>query len=200
MKKPQPRSRAALRSTAEPHPVPREPDDGKESGPVAVSLDTPRQKEAFEAAAALFHTGQFQPAQELFRQAAQGPNREMAHTALLHARMCERRLAAVELTPRSAEEHYNIAVALINQRRLEPAERHLRQALAQTPDSDHLYYVLSLCYGLGGDLAGAYDHLKRAIELRPQNRIAARNDPDFAEIGRQPPLAELLYPERADSG
>jgi hypothetical protein len=38
--------------------------------------------------------------------------------------------------------------------------------------------------------------MKRAIELRPQNRVAARNDPDFAEIGEQPPLAELLYPER----
>jgi len=124
----------------------------------------------------------------------------MAHTALLHARMCERRLAAVELTPHSTEEHYNLAVALINQGRFETAERHLQQALTQAPDSDHLYYVLSLCHGLGGDLAGAYDHLKRAIELRPQNRIAARNDPDFAEIGQQPPLVELLYPERADSG
>jgi tetratricopeptide (TPR) repeat protein len=165
-----------------------------------VSLDTARQKEAFEAAAALFHSGEFQPAGELFRKAARGPNREMAHVALLHARMCERRLAAAEMTPRSADEHYNIAVALINQGRLEPAERHLQEALAQTPDSDHLYYVLSLCHGLGGDLAGAYDHLKRAIELRPQNRIAARNDPDFAEIGQQPPLVELLYPERAESG
>ena len=197
MKKPLPRTKAAVRSTAEPRP---EPDDGKDSRPAAVSLDVPQQKEAFEAAAILFHSGQFQPAQELFGKAARGPNREMAHAALLHESMCARRLAAVQMTPRTAEEHYNVAVALVNQGRFEAAERHLQQALAQTPESDHLYYVLSLCHGLGGDLAGAYDHLKRAIELRPQNRIAARNDPDFAEIGRQPPLVELLYPELADSG
>jgi hypothetical protein len=38
--------------------------------------------------------------------------------------------------------------------------------------------------------------MKRAIEFEPRNRTIARNDPDFAEIGQQPPLCELLYPER----
>ena len=81
-------------------------------------------------------------------------------------------------------------------RRIEAAEQHLREALAQAPDNDHLYYVLALCRGWGGDLEGACAHMRRAIELQPRNRIVARNDPDFAEIGQRPPLQELLYPEK----
>jgi tetratricopeptide (TPR) repeat protein len=161
----------------------------------AEPFDASRQAQVFESAAVLFHSGQYHSAWELFRQAARGPSRAMVHTAQVYARMCQRRLAAAD-TPRTPEEHYNLAVALVNERRFEAAEKHLRAALAQAPDADHLYYVLALCRGLGGDLAGACTHMKRAIELRPQNRVAARNDPDFAEIGEQPPLAELLYPER----
>jgi hypothetical protein len=47
---------------------------------------------------------------------------------------------------------------------------------------------------LSGDLTGAYDSLKRAIELQPRNRAAARQDPDLEEILRHPPIHELLHP------
>jgi tetratricopeptide (TPR) repeat protein len=205
MKKPISRPKAALRQAAEPQvasppPANQAPAAVREPGPPADGFETGGQAEAFESAVRLFHSGQFRAARDLFQRAARGSSREVAHTALLHARMCERRLGAPEPAPKSAEDHYNYAVALVNQRRLETAEQHLQQALAQAPDSDHLYYVLALCRGLGGDLAGAYTHMKRAIELHPRNRMAARNDPDFAEIGQQPPLAELLYPERTRSG
>src|SRR2546430_7934473 len=46
-----------------------------------------------------------------------------------HVRMCERRLAAPAPEPKSAEERYNYAIALINLRNLEPARRHLATAL-----------------------------------------------------------------------
>lgn len=175
---------------------------GGDGGPGAAAepLDAGRQAETFEAAARLFNAGQFQSAHELFRQAARGPSREMAHSALLKARMCQRRLESSAAAPRSPEEHYNLAVALINERRLQAAEEHLRLALVQAPDSDHLYYVMALCRALGGDLAGASTHMRRAIELQPRNRFAARNDPDFAEVSQRSPLLELLYPERARSG
>jgi Flp pilus assembly protein TadD len=162
----------------------------------AGALEGAEQASAFETAIARFRSGQFAAARELFQKAARGPSREINHTALLHSRMCDRRIAGPTQTPKTAEEHYNYAVALINQHRIEAAEQHLREALAQAPDNDHLYYVLALCRGLGGDLDGAYAHMKRAIELQPRNRIVARNDPDFAEIGQRPPLQELLYPEK----
>ena len=203
MKKLNPRLKAVLQEPAEPRPLApgqEQPAGDGWPGAAVEPLNASQQVETFESAITLFHSGQFGPAQELFRKAARGPSRDVAHAALLHARMCQRRLEATPPDLQTAEDHYNFAVALINERRMEAAEQHLRLALAQAPNSDHLYYVLALCCGLGGDLAGAYAHMRRAIELRPQNRVTARNDPDFAEIGQLPPLAELLYPERRNSG
>jgi tetratricopeptide (TPR) repeat protein len=196
MKKTTARPKTAVRTLEEPTEAATQGSGGDGGRAVAAErLDASEQARAFEAAAVLFHSGQYRPALERFREAVRGPSREMAHAAHLYARMCQRRLDAAD-APRTPEEHYNLAVALVNERRFEAAEQHLRAALAQAPDGDHLYYVLALCRGLGGDLAGAYTHMRKAIELRPQNRVMARNDPDFAEIGQQPPLAELLYPER----
>jgi tetratricopeptide (TPR) repeat protein len=200
MKKPAPRSKShaqqASGSSALPASTGKETRAAPEGAAPAEAMDGAEQARAFEAAITLFHRARFASAKELFEKAARGPSREMSHTALLHSRMCDRRIAGAAQTPKTAEEHYNYAVALMNQRRIEAAEQHLRQALAEAPDNDHLYYVLALCRGLGGDLAGACVHMRRAIELQPRNRIMARNDPDFAEIGQQPPLQELLYPEK----
>src|SRR5690242_20836864 len=46
--------------------------------------------------------------------------------------------------------------------------------------ADHVLYALALAKGLAGDIDGAHDHLKRAIDLEPRNRISARQDADFA--------------------
>jgi tetratricopeptide (TPR) repeat protein len=158
-------------------------------------LDADAQSGLYEQAVHAFHSGNFAAAKSLFERVATGPSREMAHSAKLHANMCARRLMRPEMSLRTADEHYDYAVALVNERRFEQAERHLLLALAQTPKADHLFYALALCRGLCGDLQGAYVNLKRAIELHPRNRTAARNDPDFAEIGQLSPLVELLYPE-----
>ena len=112
---------------------------------------------------------------------------------------CARRVTARELTFHTADEHYDYAVVLINQRRFGEAERHLTEAGARMPDADHVHYALALCRGLAGDLRGAYRHMRRAIEIQPRNRTQARNDPDFAGISHLSPLFELLYPERTAS-
>jgi tetratricopeptide (TPR) repeat protein len=167
-----------------------------ENAAVVEALDSQAQTRVFESAIGFFHAGNFLKARQLFEQAAKGPAREMAHSARVHARMCERRIAKHELSLGTADDLYYYAVTLINERRLQQAEQHLQRALAQIPRGDHLYYAIALCRGLSGDLEGAYAHMKRAIEFEPRNRTIARNDPDFAEIGQQPPLCELLYPER----
>jgi tetratricopeptide (TPR) repeat protein len=154
------------------------------------------QSRVYEQAIRAFHGGNYAAALRLFEQVADGPSREVAHSAALHARMCTRRLFRPDMTLRTADEHYDYAITLINQRHLEQAERHLLLAIAQSPKGDHLFYALALCRGLAGDLQGAFGNLRRAIEIHPRNRAAARNDPDFAEIARLSPLAELLYPER----
>jgi tetratricopeptide (TPR) repeat protein len=153
------------------------------------------QASIFDEGVRILHAGDFKRAKALFEQAAIGSSPEMAHAARIHARMCEHRMnkGAPQLT--SAEDHYNFAITLMNQRSLEKAEEHLLQALKMSSDADHLHYAMALCRGLRGDVEGACKHLQRAIELQPKNRQMARNDPDFVELVPHYSLARLLYPE-----
>jgi tetratricopeptide (TPR) repeat protein len=163
---------------------------------VAARAQAQAQLKSFEQGIKLLHAGKFHEAKPLFAQAASGPNREMAHNADLHVRMCDRRLEKPALEFRTVEDRYNYAIAMINVRNLPAAVEQLQAALRLDSRADHVHYGLALCRGLSGDLAGAYENLKRAIELNPRNRLAARQDADFSGISNQSPLRELLYPEK----
>ncbi|MGA2725274.1 MAG: tetratricopeptide repeat protein [Bryobacteraceae bacterium] len=163
----------------------------------AVQLQSPeKQLGSFEAAMKLFHARDLKQARELFLQAAQGPVRDVAHRAQLHVAMCDRRLEQAAPNLRSAEDYYTYGVAQLNARNVADARAHLEQALQLAPGADHIYYALALAQALGGDLAGAHENMKRAIELEPRNRIMARQDADFAPLANEPPFDVLLYPER----
>jgi tetratricopeptide (TPR) repeat protein len=169
--------------------------------PKAAAPDTKSdgklQYKTFERAIHLLHKRNFREAKELFEKARQGPNLEMATNAQTHVRMCERRLAAPLPEPKSAEEHYNYGVALINLRSLDQARKHLVVALDMEPRADHVHYALGVCLALSGDAQGAYDSLRRAIELQPRNRMAARQDSDLDAVSNQPRFSRLLYPDNA---
>ncbi len=163
--------------------------------PPSPSGEAKAQYTAFERGIALLHKRSFRDAKEMFEKARRGPSAEIAVNATTHVRMCERRLAAPAPEPKSAEERYNYAIALINLRNLEPARRHLATALEMEPRADHLHYAMGVCLALSGDPHGAYDSLKRAIELQPRNRMVARQDSDLEGISHQPLFNRLLYPE-----
>jgi tetratricopeptide (TPR) repeat protein len=150
----------------------------------------------FEKGMRMFHARQFRQARDMFQAAQTGADRAVAHRAELHARICERRLQASGVELSTPEDHYNYAVALINSRELATAQKHLRVALEADPAADHVLYAMAACQGLAGDYEGAYDNLKRAIDLQPRNRLAARQDPDFAVIADHPAIARLLYPDK----
>lgn len=154
------------------------------------------QRNAFESAMKLFHARKFKEARDLFQQATEGPERDVAHRARLHGMMCERRLQQTSVNLRTAEDYYNYGIALLNTRQIEDARRHLEHALEMSPEADHIFYALAVTQALAGDATGAHDHLKRAIELEPRNRIMARQDGDFGALAGQPPFQALLYPEK----
>jgi hypothetical protein len=154
----------------------------------------------FEEGVQLFLGQQFLEARARFEAAARGPVPEMAHAARQRVRMCEQRLLQQEPNLRTAEDRYTYAIVLLNQCRWEEAEGHLMKALEENPKGDHLYYALALCRCWRGDMLGAFQCMQRAVELQPNNRIAARNDPDFAPFVNQPPLADLLRAERNPAG
>ena len=193
--KPEPES-----AVAHDGPPRRKTTSGQEAALSAAAAEaraaTQAQLKSFEQAVRLFHTRKFAEARELFVKASTGPNREMAHNAELHIRMCDRRLEKPAVNLKTAEDHYNYAVAMINARNLADAQRHLEAALAMEPKADHVLYALALAKGLSGDIEGAHDHLKHAIDLEPRNRISARQDADFATFSSQPQIQQLLFPDK----
>jgi tetratricopeptide (TPR) repeat protein len=181
-------AKPATAPPATPSPKPAPPTEAKADGKL--------QFKAFDRGIQLFQKRNFKEAKEMFEKASQGPNREMGSNALSHIRMCERRLAAPPPAPKSAEEHYNYGIALINMRNLDQAREHLTVALEMEPRADHIHYAMGVCLALSGDAAGAYDSLKRAIELQPRNRMVAIQDSDLDAISSQPRINRLLYPEK----
>ncbi len=160
------------------------------------AANTEMQLARFENAMKLFHARQFKDAREHFLEAVQGPERDVAHRAQLHAAMCDRRLQRSTVNLHTSEDYYNYGVALLNTRQIGEARAYLQRALEMTPDADHVIYALAVAQALTGDAAGAHEHLRRAIELEPKNRILARQDGDFAGLSGQPPFQALLYPEK----
>ena len=155
-----------------------------------------KQLGAFQAASKLFQARSFAQAKELFEQAAAGPERDVAHRAESHAKMCALRLEHAAPTLETAEDFYNYGVALFNTGKIAEARENLHKALDMAPNADHIHYALGLAQALSGDLDRAYENLKRAIEIEPRNRIIARQDADLAPLSSQPPFHGLLYPEK----
>jgi tetratricopeptide (TPR) repeat protein len=170
--------------------------------PVAGKTDDPgerpgcKQLAAFEAAMRLFHARRFTEARVAFQQAVAGGERDVAQRAHVHIAMCDRRLEHATVTFATAEEYYNYGVALINARNPGEARVHLDKALGIAPGSDHIYYALALAQAHSGDLAGAVESLRQAIELQPRNRMVARQDADFAPLAGYPGFRALLAGEK----
>jgi tetratricopeptide (TPR) repeat protein len=168
------------------------------SGAVAVAqpLTAQKQLELFEAAMKHFHARRLREARDLFVEAGSGPERDVAQRATLHIAMCDRRLQQPAVKLETAEDYYNYGVALINTRNLSEARKHLERALEMTPQADHVHYAMALAQALSGEASGAQNSLRRAIEIDPRNRIAARQDADFASLAGDPAFQALLYPEK----
>ena len=167
-------------------------------GAVAVSerISPQKQLATFESAMKLFHTRKLREARELFRNAAEGPERDVAQRARLHIAMCDRRLEQIQVSMSTAEDYYNYGVALLNQRNVFEARRCLEKAHEMSPNTDYICYALAAAQAQTGDPQRAYENLKRAIDMEPRNRALARQDGDFAALSHQPPFDTLLHPEK----
>jgi tetratricopeptide (TPR) repeat protein len=170
--------------------------------PGAPRNPSEEQLKGFDQAMKLFRAQNYREARQLFEGAIDGPQKEVSHNARLHVIMCDRRVVRPELELTTLDDHYNYAIERLNSRDLENARKHLQEALSLherdgAHPADHVYYALAACAGLGGDARTAYENLKRAIEIDPRNRVAARQDNDFSSIAQQPGIQQLLYPERA---
>jgi tetratricopeptide (TPR) repeat protein len=189
------RNSKPLNGKAQPKPVAVPSPASRPAPPADLKSEGKLQLKNFERGIQLLNRKNYREAREFFEKAKSGPSREVAANAQLHIAMCDRRLAAPAPEPKSAEDHYNYGVALINNRNLDQARKHLTIALGMDPRADHIHYAMSVCQWLSGDANGAYDSLKRAIELQPRNRMVARQDSDLESMAAQPRFNRLLNPE-----
>jgi tetratricopeptide (TPR) repeat protein len=128
---------------------------------------------------------------------ANGP-RELADRARVHLNTCNQQLSEPSASFKTAEEHFDYAVSLINKAQYEQARQHLEKILKQNAKADFGFYGLAVVDCLTGQVESSLKNLSEAIRLNPQNRFQARNDSDFQNMADDPRFTELLYPEPID--
>jgi tetratricopeptide (TPR) repeat protein len=165
-----------------------------------VELVDPRVQEQlkiYDDALNLFHQQKFARAKQGLEEVLKGPSKELSDRARVHLKIVEQRMKPTpEQNPRSAEDHYQRGVAMMNIGRWDEARESLDRARRAAPKADHIHYALAALDCLTGEADSALENLKIAIQLRPENRYHARNDEDFAFLQEDPRFTELLYPEK----
>jgi len=165
-----------------------------------VELVDPRvqaQLKLYDEALSLFHQQKFAKAKQELEKVIEGPSKELADRARMHVKIAEQRMKpSQELNPRTADEHYQRGVAMMNIGRWDDARESLLKARKAAPKADHIHYALAALDCLTGEADSAMANLKVAIQLKPENRYHARNDEDFAFLQEDPRFTELLYPEK----
>jgi tetratricopeptide (TPR) repeat protein len=181
------------KSLSSPHPPQR-------GGVELVDPRVQEQLKVYDEALALFHQQKFAKAKQELEKVLEGPSKEFADRARMHLKIAEQRLKpSHEHNPRSADDHYQRGVAMMNIGRWDDARESLDKARKAAPKADYIHYALAALDCLTGEAESAMKNLKVAIELRPENRYHARNDEDFAFLQEDPRFTEMLYPEKDNS-
>jgi tetratricopeptide (TPR) repeat protein len=168
-----------------------------------VELVDPRvqaQLKLYDEALSLFHQQKFAKAKGELEKVLEGPSKELVDRARMHLKITEQRMKpSHEQNPKTADEHYQRGVAMMNIGRWDDARESLDKARKAAPKADHVHYALAALDCLTGEADSAMKNLKVAIDLRPENRYHARNDEDFAFLQEDPRFTEMLYPEKDGS-
>ena len=139
--------------------------------------------------------GKFEKARALFEKLSRDAPPEILERSRVYLTVCARNCAESSLSFATAEEQYDYAVSLLNTGAYEEARDQFESILNASPQADFAHYGMALLSSMTGQAEEALDHLARAIEFNPANRIQARSDPDFVDMADDPRFTELLYPE-----
>ncbi len=158
------------------------------------------QLKVYDEALSLFHQQKFAKSKQELEKVLEGPSKELADRARMHLKIAEQRMKpSHEQNPKTADEHYQRGVAMMNIGRWDDARESLDRARKTAPKADYIHYALAALDCLTGEADSAMKNLKVAIDLRPENRYHARNDEDFAFLQEDPRFTEMLYPEKEGS-
>ena len=161
-------------------------------------------REAYKRAVTVYEKGlkalqrkHYDVAATAFRQVLQQypEERELHERARLYLNVCERETSPKAKTPRSVDERILAATVALNRRDVDEALSLLGGSSPAHRTHDHVQYILALAHALRDDAETAVEHLIRAIALNPNNRLQAKQEPDFDSIrGTQPFLDAIKGP------
>jgi len=152
----------------------------------------------YEAGLKAMQEHKFEKAKSLLEKIIAGGPRELADRARMHLNTCNQQLNEGSASFKTAEEHFDYAVSLMNAGQYDQSRTHMEKILKQNSRADFAYYGLAVVDCLTGQVESSLKNLVEAIRLNPQNRFQARNDSDFQNMADDPRFTELLYPEPAD--
>jgi tetratricopeptide (TPR) repeat protein len=149
----------------------------------------------YQAALQWMHEGKYEKARQAFEKLSHDGPVEILERVRVYLAACDRRAQQSGLSFKSPEEQYDYAISLLNTGYYEEARDQFQGILKANPAADYAYYGLAILESMTGLAEPCLEHLAKAIELSPRNRIQARSDSDFQDMADDPRFTELLYPE-----
>ena len=139
--------------------------------------------------------GKFEKARTVFEKLiAVGPA-ELLERCRVYLSVCQNKLTDSTRSFASLEEQYDYAISLLNTGDYSEARDQFETILESEPAADYAHYGLAALDSMTGQAEECLEHMAKAIELNPRNRIQARTDTDFQNMIEDPRFTELLYPE-----
>lgn len=160
--------------------------------------DDPRLTQAiqnYETGLRALQEHKFDKAKTHFQKVIGGPSKELADRASVHMNTCTQHLEKVDHNFKTAEEHFDYAVSLMNLGDYVQAREHLEKLQKQAPKADYVIYGIAALNCMTGHVEDSLRSLDEAIRLNPALRFQARNDSDFQNLSEDPRFTELLYPD-----
>ena len=117
---------------------------------------------------------------------------ELHDRSRVHLRVCERQTMPLMPGPTTTEELVYAATIALNNGAQDESRRHLQQAIRQDAEDEQSHYMLAIVYAQTECPDLATSHLERAVELEPENRIIARQEPDFESLREDERVQKLL--------
>ena len=152
--------------------------------------------QSYESGLRAMQEHKFDKAKPHFQKVVAGPSKELADRAHVHLNTCNQHLERTTATQfKTAEEHFDYAVSLMNVGDYVTAREHLDKLQKQAPKADYVVYGLAALDCLTGHVEDSLKRLDEALRLNPQLRFQARNDSDFQNLAEDPRFTELLYPD-----
>jgi tetratricopeptide (TPR) repeat protein len=151
--------------------------------------------QSYESGLRAMQEHKYDKAKTLLQKVVSGTNREIGDRAAVHLNACNQQLERGATQFKTAEEHYDFVVSLINIGDYVSAREHLDKLSKQVPKADYVAYGLAALDCLTGHVEDSLKNLARAVSLNPTLRFQARNDSDFQNLSEDPRFTELLYPD-----